>query len=129
MSSHFTMPSVVLATRRAPYSMQLGDADLAHLTLVKSGCFGVEKEEHDRIPDTCRFKGRKQRRRLSDLDSSLYPSLVLLSLLRSGRRSAMGDETSSKFKRICVFCGSNSGNRTVFREAALDLGHELVRPR
>ncbi|RWW76033.1 hypothetical protein BHE74_00015900 [Ensete ventricosum] len=92
-------------------------------------CFGVEKEEHDRIHDTCRFKGRKQRRRLTDLDSSLYPSLVLLSLLRSGRRRAMGDETSSKFKRICVFCGSNSGNRTVFREAALDLGHELVRPR
>ncbi|CAL9766590.1 unnamed protein product [Musa acuminata subsp. burmannicoides] len=72
---------------------------------------------------------RKQRRRHSDLDSWLYPSLVLLSLVRSGRRRAMGDETLSKFQRICVFCGSNSGNRTVFREAALDLGHELVKRR
>ncbi|RZR88764.1 hypothetical protein BHM03_00016395 [Ensete ventricosum] len=41
----------------------------------------------------------------------------------------MGDETRSKFKRICVFCGSNSGNRTVFSDAALDLGRELVCPR
>ncbi|WOL03019.1 hypothetical protein Cni_G11739 [Canna indica] len=39
----------------------------------------------------------------------------------------MGDETPSKFKRICVFCGSNSGNRTVFSDAALDLGRELVK--
>ncbi|WOK99176.1 putative cytokinin riboside 5'-monophosphate phosphoribohydrolase LOGL1 [Canna indica] len=41
----------------------------------------------------------------------------------------MGDETPSRFKRICVFCGSKSGNRTVFRDAALDLGHELVKRR
>ncbi|URD74662.1 putative lysine decarboxylase [Musa troglodytarum] len=41
----------------------------------------------------------------------------------------MGDESRSKFKRICVFCGSNSGNRTVFSDAALDLGRELVRRR
>ncbi|KAM0933562.1 putative LOG family protein [Dioscorea sansibarensis] len=33
----------------------------------------------------------------------------------------------SKFSRICVFCGSNTGNRTVFSDAALELGHELVK--
>uniref|UniRef100_A0A7N0VG10 Cytokinin riboside 5'-monophosphate phosphoribohydrolase n=1 Tax=Kalanchoe fedtschenkoi TaxID=63787 RepID=A0A7N0VG10_KALFE len=33
----------------------------------------------------------------------------------------------SKFKKICVFCGSNSGNRDVFSDAALDLGNEMVR--
>eukprot|EP00262_Sarcandra_glabra_P012541 TRINITY_DN3258_c0_g1_i1.p1 TRINITY_DN3258_c0_g1~~TRINITY_DN3258_c0_g1_i1.p1 ORF type:complete len:215 (-),score=44.47 TRINITY_DN3258_c0_g1_i1:169-813(-) len=33
----------------------------------------------------------------------------------------------SKFKRVCVFCGSSSGNRTVFSDAALDLGNELVK--
>lgn len=33
---------------------------------------------------------------------------------------------SSKFKRICVFCGSNSGHRQVFSDAALELGNELV---
>ncbi|XP_057957829.1 cytokinin riboside 5'-monophosphate phosphoribohydrolase LOG8 [Malania oleifera] len=32
-----------------------------------------------------------------------------------------------KFKRVCVFCGSNSGNREVFSEAALELGNELVK--
>ena len=37
-----------------------------------------------------------------------------------------GQAPQSKFKRICVFCGSNSGNRTVFSDAALDLGNELV---
>ena len=34
--------------------------------------------------------------------------------------------TRSKFKRVCVFCGSNSGNRKVFSDAALELGNELV---
>ncbi|KAJ0964584.1 hypothetical protein J5N97_025722 [Dioscorea zingiberensis] len=33
----------------------------------------------------------------------------------------------SKFSRICVFCGSNSGNRSVFSDAAHELGHELVK--
>ncbi|GMN36026.1 hypothetical protein TIFTF001_005695 [Ficus carica] len=32
----------------------------------------------------------------------------------------------SKFSRICVFCGSNSGHRKVFSDAALELGNELV---
>ncbi|KAK9131237.1 hypothetical protein Sjap_011724 [Stephania japonica] len=31
-----------------------------------------------------------------------------------------------KFKRVCVFCGSSSGNRKVFSDAAIDLGNELV---
>lgn len=30
------------------------------------------------------------------------------------------------FKRICVFCGSKSGNKSVFSQAALQLGKELV---
>ncbi|KAH7686467.1 Cytokinin riboside 5'-monophosphate phosphoribohydrolase LOG protein [Dioscorea alata] len=38
-------------------------------------------------------------------------------------------EAQSKFKRICVFCGSNSGNKSVFRDAALDLGRQLVKRR
>ncbi|KAJ8643391.1 hypothetical protein MRB53_005167 [Persea americana] len=39
----------------------------------------------------------------------------------------MEENSQNKFKRICVFCGSSSGNRTVFSDAALDLGHELVK--
>ncbi|KAG8387365.1 hypothetical protein BUALT_Bualt02G0013800 [Buddleja alternifolia] len=31
------------------------------------------------------------------------------------------------FKRVCVFCGSNFGYRKIFSDAALDLGHELVK--
>ncbi|KAG6591471.1 Cytokinin riboside 5'-monophosphate phosphoribohydrolase LOG8 [Cucurbita argyrosperma subsp. argyrosperma] len=36
------------------------------------------------------------------------------------------NNSRSKFKRVCVFCGSNSGHRKVFSDAALDLGNELV---
>ncbi|XP_057480566.1 cytokinin riboside 5'-monophosphate phosphoribohydrolase LOG8-like isoform X1 [Actinidia eriantha] len=38
----------------------------------------------------------------------------------------MEGNVSGKFKRVCVFCGSNSGNRKVFSDAAIDLGNELV---
>ncbi|ERN00902.1 hypothetical protein AMTR_s00103p00146150 [Amborella trichopoda] len=31
-----------------------------------------------------------------------------------------------KFKTICVFCGSRSGNRPSFSDAAVDLGRELI---
>ncbi|KAK6912830.1 LOG family [Dillenia turbinata] len=37
-----------------------------------------------------------------------------------------GSSRSSKFKRVCVFCGSNSGHRKVFSDAAIDLGNELI---
>ncbi|XP_047939242.1 cytokinin riboside 5'-monophosphate phosphoribohydrolase LOG8 isoform X1 [Salvia hispanica] len=33
----------------------------------------------------------------------------------------------NKFKKICVFCGSNPGHRQVFSDAAIDLGNELVK--
>ncbi|KAL8171050.1 hypothetical protein V2J09_022854 [Rumex salicifolius] len=36
------------------------------------------------------------------------------------------NERRGIFKRICVFCGSNSGHRQVFSDAAADLGNELV---
>ncbi|KAA8525142.1 hypothetical protein F0562_006994 [Nyssa sinensis] len=39
----------------------------------------------------------------------------------------MEDNTSSKFKRVCVFCGSTPGHRKVFSDAAIDLGNELVK--
>ncbi|MED6219747.1 Cytokinin riboside 5'-monophosphate phosphoribohydrolase log8 [Stylosanthes scabra] len=38
-----------------------------------------------------------------------------------------GEYPTSKFKRLCVFCGSNSGNREVFSDAAIELGNELVK--
>lgn len=39
-----------------------------------------------------------------------------------------GNTRGSKFKRVCVFCGSNFGNRQVFSDAAIELGDELVGP-
>ncbi|KAF6167845.1 hypothetical protein GIB67_027623 [Kingdonia uniflora] len=33
----------------------------------------------------------------------------------------------SKFKRICVFCGSSQGKKTSYQDAAIELGNELVR--
>ncbi|KAJ4835936.1 Cytokinin riboside 5'-monophosphate phosphoribohydrolase log5 [Turnera subulata] len=33
---------------------------------------------------------------------------------------------SSRFKTVCVFCGSSTGKRDCYRDAALELGQELV---
>ncbi|CAK7352906.1 unnamed protein product [Dovyalis caffra] len=38
-----------------------------------------------------------------------------------------GNTRSGKFKKVCVFCGSNYGNRQVFSDAAIELGDELVK--
>jgi predicted Rossmann-fold nucleotide-binding protein len=32
----------------------------------------------------------------------------------------------SRFKRVCVFCGSSTGKRKCYRDAATELGQELV---
>ncbi|MED6134377.1 Cytokinin riboside 5'-monophosphate phosphoribohydrolase log7 [Stylosanthes scabra] len=39
------------------------------------------------------------------------------------------EETKSRFKRICVYCGSSSGNKATYQEAAVELGKELVERR
>ncbi|KAJ7518008.1 hypothetical protein O6H91_21G050500 [Diphasiastrum complanatum] len=46
-----------------------------------------------------------------------------------GEREAGETEESrkSRFRRICVFCGSSSGKKSSYSDAALDLGKELVR--
>ncbi|GAA0152397.1 hypothetical protein LIER_10889 [Lithospermum erythrorhizon] len=36
------------------------------------------------------------------------------------------EENNSKFKTICVFCGSSPGKKPSYQEAAIDLGKELV---
>ncbi|CAN4109467.1 unnamed protein product [Withania somnifera] len=41
----------------------------------------------------------------------------------------MEQERNSKFNRICVFCGSSSGKKTSYQQAAIDLGKELVERR
>ncbi|XP_039118180.1 probable cytokinin riboside 5'-monophosphate phosphoribohydrolase LOG6 [Dioscorea cayenensis subsp. rotundata] len=36
------------------------------------------------------------------------------------------EKKSSKFSRICVFCGSSSGKKVSYQDAAVELGKELV---
>jgi len=46
-----------------------------------------------------------------------------------GRNKEMEEESEmkeSKFKRICVFCGSSPGNKSSYKDAAIELGNELV---
>ena len=33
----------------------------------------------------------------------------------------------SRFRRICVFCGSSQGKKKSYQDAAVELGEELVR--
>ncbi|PPR95091.1 hypothetical protein GOBAR_AA25581 [Gossypium barbadense] len=39
------------------------------------------------------------------------------------------EEIKSRFERICVFCGSSSGKKASYQEAAVELGKELVERR
>ncbi|XP_078166726.1 cytokinin riboside 5'-monophosphate phosphoribohydrolase LOG1-like [Carex rostrata] len=34
--------------------------------------------------------------------------------------------STSRFRRVCVFCGSSSGKKPTYQTAAIQLGHELV---
>lgn len=36
------------------------------------------------------------------------------------------EEIKSRFRRICVFCGSSPGKKSSYQEAAVQLGNELV---
>ena len=47
--------------------------------------------------------------------------------LKSTPTSYTTNPKASRFKRVCVFCGSSSGNGTVYSNVALNLGRELVR--
>ncbi|MBA0605982.1 hypothetical protein Godav_018508 [Gossypium davidsonii] len=37
-----------------------------------------------------------------------------------------GEVLKSRFKRVCVFCGSSTGKRKCYRDAAVELAQELV---
>jgi hypothetical protein len=40
---------------------------------------------------------------------------------------AGGERLSSRFRRICVYCGSAKGRKASYQDAAVELGQELVR--
>ncbi|KAL1212711.1 Cytokinin riboside 5'-monophosphate phosphoribohydrolase LOG8 [Cardamine amara subsp. amara] len=39
----------------------------------------------------------------------------------------MEENQRIRFRKVCVFCGSHSGHREVFSDAAIELGNELVK--
>jgi cytokinin riboside 5'-monophosphate phosphoribohydrolase len=39
-----------------------------------------------------------------------------------------GTERRSRFRRICVYCGSAKGRKASYQDAAIDLGNLLVPP-
>ncbi|KAJ6840465.1 cytokinin riboside 5'-monophosphate phosphoribohydrolase LOG1-like [Iris pallida] len=45
-----------------------------------------------------------------------------------GKKSSnsTSNSTTSRFKRVCVFCGSSPGNKPTYQHSAVQLGHELV---
>lgn len=58
------------------------------------------------------------------LCTCLYPSLLSLGIQNITHTDM--EDTKSRFKRICVFCGSSSGKKPSYQEAAVELGKELV---
>ncbi|TYG61902.1 hypothetical protein ES288_D07G186100v1 [Gossypium darwinii] len=40
-----------------------------------------------------------------------------------------GEVVKSRFKRVCVFCGSRTGKRKCYTDVAVELGHEWVHPK
>jgi Ni,Fe-hydrogenase III small subunit len=78
-----------------------------------------------------RAKGGEKREEPKQLPLLLLLNPIVPPRTRSRKvAEAMGDTAAAaptrKFGRICVFCGSNSGNRAVFGDAALELGQGLV---
>ena len=71
-----------------------------------------------RVAGSCtRVSGRNNMGKTQQLlDDSYYPTTNDSTTPASARR----------FTTVCVFCGSSSGNGTVFSNVALDLGRELV---
>ena len=44
----------------------------------------------------------------------------------AGNGGAGKEGSGSRFRRVCVFCRSSSGKRSSYRDAAVELGKELV---
>ncbi|KAL5981998.1 hypothetical protein ACLOJK_016065 [Asimina triloba] len=51
-----------------------------------------------------------------------FPISLYISLSLAWKDGWNERDSNGEFKRICVFCGSRSGNRSTFSDAALQLG-------
>ncbi|TVU09685.1 hypothetical protein EJB05_43176 [Eragrostis curvula] len=84
-------------------------------------CFSIRARDIERCEQTSRREGK-----------SIVPWRAgRASSARKRRREAMeatngGGEQGSRFRRVCVFCGSSSGKGSSYRDAAVELGKELV---
>ncbi|KAJ4822281.1 Cytokinin riboside 5'-monophosphate phosphoribohydrolase log1 [Turnera subulata] len=62
---------------------------------------------------------------VKDILTSLYQNNTCKLFEREAREMEM-EMNQSKFKRVCVFCGSSPGKKTSYKDAAIELGKELV---
>lgn len=46
--------------------------------------------------------------------------------MEGSQEKSEASKKSGRFKTVCVFCGSRSGYKPAFSDAALELGKELV---
>ena len=60
----------------------------------------------------------------------IWGKFLTISRIPISQSSSMEKENEPKspiFKRICVFCGSSPGKKTSYKDAAIELGRELVK--
>ncbi|KAI3989495.1 hypothetical protein MKX01_022770 [Papaver californicum] len=62
---------------------------------------------------------------MSSLHSS-DPVIVMENQIKQLHQPLMRITVRSRFKRVCVFCGSSPGNKPTYQLAAIQLGNELV---
>ncbi|XP_022947702.1 cytokinin riboside 5'-monophosphate phosphoribohydrolase LOG5-like [Cucurbita moschata] len=56
----------------------------------------------------------------------MYKTDHVAPLGRNQSSEMEGKVVKSRFKRVCVFCGSSTGKRDCYRDAAIDLAQELI---
>ncbi|KAH0642304.1 hypothetical protein KY290_033904 [Solanum tuberosum] len=81
--------------------------------VLRKGWTGLKKKKNGKDSVKVECGGKKKKIKVSS-----FGDLI--------KRGSMENNSRSKFKKICVFCGSNPGHRKVFSDAAIDLGNELV---
>ncbi|XP_077246314.1 cytokinin riboside 5'-monophosphate phosphoribohydrolase LOG3-like isoform X3 [Tasmannia lanceolata] len=64
---------------------------------------------------------------LFTLPTEIFKSLKRTAVLNIEKKGDMEEKlVKSRFKSVCVFCGSSTGKRNCYKDAAVELGKELV---
>jgi hypothetical protein len=60
-------------------------------------------------------------------DGAAGAGVVVATAAAAAQQAGSGAERRSRFRRICVYCGSAKGRKPSYQDAAVELGRELVR--